>query len=354
MYDGRGRWSRWGKKPCVTEFLALDIRKLVRYAGGLDPVCGGGCHVLTSTWTRGATRRSSIQVLLYPGLQRAELVYQVDKSPVQVTVPLVYVPLPRRGGVRPLWCCPRCGRRCCILYGHPFVCRVCANATYATAQDSRTPITRIEARLSRILAQVGGHDVTAATFPAKPAGVGLRRYARLRAQWATLRELRDDAWLYGLYAFMTPSSLRTEFPDLAALLEELKPDPLADYRQEVQAWRRSPPELVHLAAKSRQQPQQRAAPANRLTVGQLARAAGVAPAFIHAARREQLLRPDQGRTTRRVRYRAKLAGWVRKLAALREQGLEWAELLAWSRRRWLPGHEHERQAPAELSSEFRR
>ena len=274
---------------------------------------------------------------------------------MHVAVALVYVPLPRRGGVRPLWCCPRCGRRCCILYGHPFVCRVCGGATYATAQDSRNPITRIDARLRRVLAQVGGHDVTSVSFPVRPDGVGLRRYARLYAQWRMLYALREDALLYGLYAIMTPSSLRTEFPDVAALLAEWKPDPLADYRQEVQAWRRSPPELVHLAAAPRQPPRgQRAAPANRLTVGQLARAAGVAPAFIHAARREQLLRPDQGRTTRRVRYRAKLVGWVRKLAVLREQGLEWPEIRAWSRWRWLPGHEHERQAPAELSSEFRR
>jgi hypothetical protein len=44
------------------------------------------------------------------------------------------------GGTRPWWSCPQCDRRCAIVYAvgvRPFMCRLCANLTYETAQSGR-------------------------------------------------------------------------------------------------------------------------------------------------------------------------------------------------------------------------
>jgi hypothetical protein len=91
---------------------------------------------------------------------------------------------------------------------------------------------------------------------------------------------------------------------------------------------------------------ERSATPDRLTLGELATAAGVPYAFAVEAQAEGLLRPDGGRGTRTKRYRRRLASWLVKLAGLRAEGHSWADLRAWARRRWQPGHEDERRAPA--------
>jgi hypothetical protein len=83
-----------------------------------------------------------------------------------------------------------------------------------------------------------------------------------------------------------------------------------------------------------------------LTLAELAARADVSVDVARAAVRARLLRADVGRGTRKPRYRVRLVGWLRKLATLRAAGLEWADIRAWTRRRWLPGHEHERAWPA--------
>jgi hypothetical protein len=84
----------------------------------------------------------------------------------------------------------------------------------------------------------------------------------------------------------------------------------------------------------------------RRTLGQTAKTAEIPLDFAREAQREGLLRPDAGRTKRVKRYRPKVACWLGKLHTLRRAGLSWADLRAWTARRFLPEHEHERRWPA--------
>ena len=87
------------------------------------------------------------------------------------------------------------------------------------------------------------------------------------------------------------------------------------------------------------------APPTRLTLGEIAKAAGVPYEFALEAQREGLIKADSGRGTRKRGYRPKLASWLEKLYVLRSSGFTWDDLKAWARRRWQPGHEDERQYP---------
>src|SRR5690606_1838138 len=77
---------------------------------------------------------------------------------------------------------------------------------------------------------------------------------------------------------------------------------------------------------------------------------GVPYAFAKEAQAEGLIRPDGGRGTRVRRYRPKLATWLGKLHRYRAAGMEWEAIRDWTRRRWLPGHDHERQEPGDLAN----
>jgi hypothetical protein len=84
----------------------------------------------------------------------------------------------------------------------------------------------------------------------------------------------------------------------------------------------------------------------RCTLGQTAKTAEIPLEFAREAQQEGLVRPDAGRTTRRKRYRPKVASWLSKLYILRQAGCTWEELRAWTAHRFLPEHEHERRWPA--------
>jgi hypothetical protein len=84
---------------------------------------------------------------------------------------------------------------------------------------------------------------------------------------------------------------------------------------------------------------------NRLTLGDIAQRAGVPYAFALEAQQHGLVRADKGRGTRRRRYRVRLKNWLQKLYQLRDSGMTWEEIIAWSKRRFQPGHEHERVWP---------
>jgi hypothetical protein len=84
----------------------------------------------------------------------------------------------------------------------------------------------------------------------------------------------------------------------------------------------------------------------RLTLGELATQAGVPFAFAKEAVQEGLITPDKGRTHRAKRYRPRLATWLGKLSTLRSAGYTWDDILDWTKRRWDPGHDHERKWPA--------
>jgi len=93
--------------------------------------------VTTPTFTADVPRLDVRQAaaLLPSNRQTAELelAVQVDGQQQVHRVSLSSAPLPRRGGRRWWWRCPRCGRRVVHLYPtNGLVCRTCAGLRYCS------------------------------------------------------------------------------------------------------------------------------------------------------------------------------------------------------------------------------
>lgn len=337
---GRGTWYRWEKKSTVDDKLALGAHHV--FTRIADPTAA---RLYTISWkrTRDGQETASLQLATDPGRGGVFLSYSYQKQPVTPYLVRWDVTTPRFGGRRYWWLCPSCGRRCAAIYGGPrFLCRVCHNLTYETAQSGDFQTT-IDNRMIAIRRQLGAPTGPGWPFdplPPKPHGMHCDTYGRLAREYYNLSDLRDMSFTVDVFdRFGWPEDMSTAFSP-------------ADYREALEAtmadYRRKPDHATHFAALSEIPDPAPDLPARpeRFTLGELAARAGVPFAFAQEAQREGLLRPDAGRTKRAKRYRGKLAAWLGKLHALRAGGLAWGDLRDWAGRRFTPGHEHERQYPA--------
>jgi hypothetical protein len=337
---GRGDWYRWDKKDTVDGYLALTAHHVLPRLA--DPT---KARLYTIAWkrTRDGQETASLQLATDPGRGGVFLSYSYNGQPVTPYLVRWDVTTPHFGGRRYWWLCPSCGRRCAAIYGGPrFLCRVCHNLTYETAQSGDFQTT-IDNRMIAIRRRLGAHTGPGWPFdslPPKPRGMHCDTYGRLAREYYNLAELRTMTFTLKVLAL-------TGWP--ADLIEKFTP---ADYQAAlhacIAAYRRKPdhvPDCILRAELPDPAPDPPARPA-RLTLGELATRAGVPFAFAQEVQREGLLRPDAGRTKRAKRYRGKLAAWLGKLHELRAAGLPWGDLRAWAARRFTPGHEHERQYPA--------
>lgn len=104
-----------------------------------------------------------------------------------VRLPIVRTP-GRLGGMRNWWLCPQCGRRCELLYGQTYVCRICAKGRYRSELASpRERRLRKAFKTRRRLGQTSGGII--APFPQKPKHMHWSTYLRIRAA-AEENELR--------------------------------------------------------------------------------------------------------------------------------------------------------------------
>lgn len=358
LIDGRGRWLRMGRRRTVEQMLRLNAHKIMTHVPNASR--------WRSTWrwqwrTWQGQQTSAIDIDVTVG-ERALLTYNWQGQPVQPYTVAVATTRPPFGGVRYWWLCPRCGRRVADLYGGKlFLCRQCHGLTYRTAQAGSAdvdPSVQNRLRVLRKRLAIDGDD-DRSRWPSKPAGMRWCTYERLESEYQDLAALANQVWLVKLYAV---SGLRQR------KLQEQARQLLRQARQHqglggglypaLNQWVTETDDPIIAEGRERRRQEAVAAIAelerasadmhdpNRLTLGELATAAGVPYAFAREASAEGLLRPDGGRSTRTKRYRRRLASWLGKLARLRAEGHSWADLRAWSRRRWQPGHEDERQAPA--------
>lgn len=133
-YDGRGRWTRVVKRKQVSERLVLDLSQVGRQWNFRSDT------VMKWQWViRSAISATEVDVFLLCRAQESVMLLyqQADGKPSLQRVWLNSTAMPRWGGVRWWWHCPRCGRRCRILYGLPFFCRRCHGLTYASTQSGR-------------------------------------------------------------------------------------------------------------------------------------------------------------------------------------------------------------------------
>lgn len=330
--DGRGRHYRWYKKDLVSDYLRLDAHRMIaphatadvqRYAGSWQ-------------WLRDGRQIASLVYIILPGRRAVELRYNYRGQPVEPYLVHWSISYPHYGGQRYWWLCPRCGQRCAHLYGgHPFLCRRCQGLTYASAQSGDPRRERAERRMIQIRRRLGADAGLINPLPDKPPHMHWATYYKLLREYEQLQVISwgEMALLLGLGGEQ----------DLAYLVDHT----WSEY-QRGQA--PEPPTAEEIAAllaevQPAAEPPARRRPARR-TLGQIAKVAAVPVDFAREAQAEGLLRPDAGRSTRRKRYRTKVASWLLKLHRLRQAGCTWPELRAWAARRFTPGHEHERRWPA--------
>ena len=361
LIDGRGRWIRVGAQRTVDDLLQLNAHK-VMLAGAPAGRWHSTWRWTWHTWQGQQTAAIDLVVTL---AEQALLSYTWQGQPVQPYAVNVATTTPHYGGVRYWWLCPRCGRRVADLYGGKlFLCRLCHGLTYRTAQAGSAdidPSVKNRLHVLRLRLRITGED--RALRPPKPARMHAVTYERLAKEYVALVNVTEQVWLAKLYS-MTGLRQRAATADARAAWRQVRRDGRlgVGLYDAMLRWmdETDNPIIVDSRERRQQEAAQEAAQEwdgadywypdtygpDRQTLGELATAAGVPFAFAREAVDEGLLRPDGGRGTRTKRYRRRLASWLGKLARLRDEGHSWADLRAWVRRRWQPGHEDERLAPA--------
>jgi hypothetical protein len=175
---GSGRRPR---SPVTLEALPdIDLRNLRRH-GLLKPGCGGSL-----SWSRDGQETGSIRFSV--SQDTVTLIYRVQDggteswTSVTESIRLLRTAQPF-GGERLWFACPRCGRRCAVLYGgRRFFCRRCVSVPYAS--QSMAVHYRLLRRSQAIRERLGGRLYASldAPFPPKPKRMRWRTYRRLRAK----------------------------------------------------------------------------------------------------------------------------------------------------------------------------
>ena len=280
------------------------------------------------------------------------LEYKRGDEPLKYSIHLTST-TPNYGGRRWYFICPLagCGRRVACLYlvrgARYFGCRHCYNLTYQSTRDDLAD--KVDSRLYKVRhrMKVKGEVTGSILDPIPPRRryMHLKTYRRLMIEYHNLLDLRDLAYYAGLIQLVGTMPNRFVPDDMPPLEEGARLIKRAE--KEFRAHRldpyRMPARLYRIASYLLDDEDK--VPPTRLTLGEIAKDAGVPYEFALEAQREGLIRADSGRGTRKRGYRPKLASWLGKLHVLRSSGFTWDDLKAWARRRWQPGHEDERQYP---------
>ena len=116
---------------------------------------------------------------------RLAFFYTLRGRRVSVSAPVVWVPYPY--GLRPFFECPRCARRCCLLYlAEVCACRQCLGLSYPVQFETKqNQVLRRAWKARERLAQPDGRSVCGDPIPdwKKPKGM----------HWTTFNRLRDEA-----------------------------------------------------------------------------------------------------------------------------------------------------------------
>lgn len=191
---GFGSGNRWrhGTRDTCEASKRIDIR----YMRSKDMLRPGSQGSLS--WNRNGQPNGSINYRMY----EAAMVLDYRTRPVGGDwVPVIeHIAIDKQeqpyGGSRRFFRCPRCNRRCLVLYGDThFRCRKCQNLAYASQNgDGKDRADLLSRKIRERLGGAGGWDDV---FPAKPKGMHWSTYARL-AQKSHLLERRVEMHLVGL------------------------------------------------------------------------------------------------------------------------------------------------------------
>ena len=184
---GSGSWRDRGAGRCE-QFHRVDLAYMNR-RGLLCPYTSGSLW-----WSCGGERTGSINYTVLPHALR--LSYRTrdhgdaDWTSIEEEIAFSWTPTAFDGQRRWLLC-PRCERRCRVLYGGTyFRCRKCHGLTYETQYEQ--PWGRAITRAQKIRQRLGGSGSMDEPFPPKPKGMHWRTYRELEAQ----DEYYEKLWLH--------------------------------------------------------------------------------------------------------------------------------------------------------------
>ena len=113
-----------------------------------------------------------------------QFAYSIRGGPpfIPVSAPIVWIPYPY--GLRPFFECPRCGRRCCLLYlAERGACRECLGLAYPVQFETKeNQGFRRAWKARKKLVQPDGHSPCGDWIPdsKRPKGMHWRTFERLR------------------------------------------------------------------------------------------------------------------------------------------------------------------------------
>lgn len=178
---GRPGWRR----KCE-QSLPLDIRRL-KAKGLLRPG-----HVFQWVWSADGERVASVEVIV--GSHGLEMRYSWapygdTRRAVRCEIPFSWTPC-HLGGSRRWFACPRCRRRCAVIYmrGGTFACRTCLRLGYVS--ESLDAVNRLWRKQSKLEARLGPDGE-------RPKRMRERTYERIVERIEAVEEAREAAWWPG-------------------------------------------------------------------------------------------------------------------------------------------------------------
>ena len=164
--------------PKTTDFHSVDLAWL-RRQGARKPGWTG-----TIKWSCGGRPIGSIGYCLEVGGLRLQCRHTAGGSThtIDELVPIVTTAV-HFGGVRHWFACPSCRRRCRIVYGGRFRCRLCRGARYESQYERELlRVCDIRWRIRDRLKERWGTDCGLDSFPQKPKRMHWRTYKQLKAR----------------------------------------------------------------------------------------------------------------------------------------------------------------------------
>ena len=192
---GRNSGNRWRSKATTCEsYLRIDLRYLKKR----NMLTSGNRFSLS--WNRGGEPSGNIQFMAYENhilLDFKSRNYGEEEwQNIQQHV-LFNNTRMNFGGQRRWFLCPRCNRRCLILYGGSrFYCRKCYRLSYET--QSEAPWQRQMTRAQKIRKRLGDDGCFDDPFPPKPKGMHWKTYHKLEQ----FDDKAQKAWNYMALQFM--------------------------------------------------------------------------------------------------------------------------------------------------------
>lgn len=182
--------GRPGWKAKTADRLGLDVRKLQR-EGVLKPATS-----FIYSWSQNGEQHAWVRAKVGVGGDCLTLCYQWtprggEALTIECPIDLITTPC-HFGGLRTWFACPRCGRRCGVVYfGSPsgrYACRQCLNIAYPS--QSQDKISRLWDRQRKIERKLSGGMGEWNRWQ-KPKGMHQKTFDHLRNQLYEIESEKD-------------------------------------------------------------------------------------------------------------------------------------------------------------------